>query len=38
MGYVEQHANKQYYLTYKLYQLSGDVINRDDAIDKITPS
>ena len=37
MGYVEQHANKQYYLTYKLYQLSGDVINRDDAIDKIIP-
>lgn len=37
LGYVEQHANKQYYLTYKLYQLSGDVIDRDGAIDRILP-
>ena len=38
LGYVEQHTNKQYYLTYKLYALSGDVINRDGAIDRIIPS
>lgn len=37
LGYVEQHTNKQYYLTYKLYALSGDVINRDGAIDRIIP-
>lgn len=37
LGYVEQHTNKQYYLTYKLFALSGEVINRDGAVDRITP-
>jgi len=37
LGYVEQHANKQYYLTCKLYAMSGDVINRDGRIDQLIP-
>ena len=37
LGYVEQHTNKQYYLTYKLFALSGEVINRNGAVDRITP-
>ncbi len=37
LGYVEQYSNKQYYLTCKLYALSGDVINRDGKIDQLIP-
>lgn len=37
LGYVGQLPNKQYYLTYKLYEISSDIINRDGAIDRLAP-
>ena len=37
LGYVEQSANKQYYLTYKLYSLAGEVIERDGLLDRMIP-
>ena len=37
MGYVEQHYSKQYYLTYKMFQIGGKLINRDGFLDKMVP-
>jgi DNA-binding IclR family transcriptional regulator len=37
LGYAAQHSNKQYYLTYKLYEISGNVINRDEFVEKMIP-
>ena len=37
LGYVAQHPNKQYYLTYKLYEISGKIINRDGFVEKMIP-
>lgn len=36
-GYVGQRSNKDYYLTYKMYALSGRVMENDTYVDKILP-